>query len=134
MSARSPTLAFSRVPPPGTRPSCPVVPLAGLVLLRDVGLLASGFLVRYKSLPKPFSWPQYFDPSIPSAEIRPTLMSKLNTCLQIVLLAGTLAVPIAGLPVHWLPLVIMQWAVAGTTAWTGITYMWFHRQVIRYIK
>ncbi|CAG8520896.1 8382_t:CDS:2, partial [Scutellospora calospora] len=63
---------------------------------RDLGLILSAFYYRYISLPLPKTLPRYFDMSIPSAEIRPTLISKVNTTLQLVLMGTTLASPVFG--------------------------------------
>lgn len=103
------------------------------MLLRDGGLLLSGFYIRYKSLPRPFSWRSYFDPTIPSVLVTPSLVSKLNTGLQILLLGGSLLIPVIGLPGDWVPLQVLQWTVAGTTMWSGISYILHHRQVVRYL-
>lgn len=62
------------------------------------------------------------------------MVSKVNTVLQMMLLGGTLLVPVAGLPLDWMPLTMLQWSVAGTTLWSGFSYIWHHRQVIKYIK
>ena len=37
-----------------------VVPLVGLILLRDVSLLAGGVIRRYRSLPKPVTLSRFF--------------------------------------------------------------------------
>jgi cardiolipin synthase len=110
-----------------------IVPLAGLMLLRDGGLLLSGFYIRYKSLPRPLVWKDYFDPTVPSVLITPSLVSKINTGLQMVLLGGSLLIPIIGLQPDWLPLHVLQWTVAGTTLWSGLSYIRHHRQVVRYL-
>jgi hypothetical protein len=40
--------------------SATVVPLVGLILLRDVSLLAGGVIRRYRSLPKPVTLSRFF--------------------------------------------------------------------------
>ncbi|MBE7158438.1 MAG: hypothetical protein INR62_08415, partial [Rhodospirillales bacterium] len=75
---------------------------------------------------------------MPSAEVHPTTVSKYNTFLQLVLIGSTLALPVvtqggqyAGLLSEWAGLsdaalqsglVSYQWLVAGTTAWSGLSY------------
>lgn len=114
-------------------PNVSSVPLTGLILARDAGLLASGLVIRYRSLPRPFSWKDYFDPSIPSARVIPTMISKVNTVLQLALVGLTLLVPLADVPIDWPPLQCLQWTVAGTTLWSGLSYIGHHRQVIQFL-
>ncbi|KAL1793561.1 hypothetical protein ACET3X_008543 [Alternaria dauci] len=65
------------------------MPLAALILGRDVSLALSAFYYRYASLPAPKTIARYWDFSLPSAEVHPTTISKFNTFLQLSLL-GTL--------------------------------------------
>ena len=88
---------------------------------------------RYASLPPPKTFVRYWDFSIPSAEVHPTDISKWNTFLQLGLIGSTLVLPLltdAVLPgsigssdvhttVHGL-----QFLVAGTTLWSGASYLW----------
>ncbi|CAE6536531.1 unnamed protein product [Rhizoctonia solani] len=53
------------------------VPLAVIILGRDVLLSISAFYYRYISLPPPKTFERYWDFSIPSAEVRPTQISKV---------------------------------------------------------
>ena len=73
-----------------------IVPLAVIILGRDVLLSLSAFYIRYTSLPPPVSsvvqsicafahayigqktWSRYWDFSIPSAEVHPTSISKVR--------------------------------------------------------
>jgi phosphatidylglycerophosphate synthase len=80
-------------------------PLVTIILGRDLLLSVSALYIRYTSLPHPVShaivplcpklntlektWQCYWDFSIPSAEVRPTIISKLNTALQLLLLGST---------------------------------------------
>lgn len=80
------------------------LPLAGLVLLRDAGLMAASFVLRYYSL-KPHvgghvTWKQYWDFSLPSATVTPTTISKLNTFVQLATVFCSLAAPVVGLADH----------------------------------
>ncbi|CAD6575355.1 MAG: hypothetical protein TREMPRED_001362, partial [Tremellales sp. Tagirdzhanova-0007] len=70
-------------------------PLAVLILGRDVALSISAFYFRYISLPQPRTLRRYFDPSIPSAEVKPTQISKVNTLLQLLLMGLTTVSPLA---------------------------------------
>lgn len=65
-----------------------IVPLVLLIIGRDVALVISAFLIRYRSLPEPKTLARYWDPRLPSAKVQPTQVSKYNTFLQIILVAG----------------------------------------------
>ncbi|EMD91972.1 hypothetical protein COCC4DRAFT_74193 [Bipolaris maydis ATCC 48331] len=65
------------------------MPLACIILGRDVSLAISALYYRYASLPAPKTMARYWDFSLPSAEVHPTTVSKFNTFLQLSLL-GTL--------------------------------------------
>lgn len=97
--------------------------LAAIILGRDVGLAISAFYYRWISLPPPKTMTRYWDFSLPSAEVRPTLISKVNTALQLGLIGSTLALPV--LP-YELGAVMMgfQALVATTTIWSGASYVY----------
>jgi cardiolipin synthase len=116
------------------------VPLAAIILGRDVLLSLSAFYIRYSSLPSPVrrvkyvfnfsktllfdqkTFSRYWDFSLPSAEVRPTGISKVsipsfvshslphpaqvNTALQLLLMGMTTVTPILpiniGLQLHGL--------------------------------
>ncbi|RSH93026.1 hypothetical protein EHS25_008474 [Saitozyma podzolica] len=107
------TLAWSELLP---------VPLAILILGRDVALSISAFYFRYISLPHPRTLRRYFDPSITSAEVRPTQISKINTALQLLLMGVTTVSPLIQFSVAPF-LSALQWTVAGTTIWSGLSYL-----------
>lgn len=65
-----------------------IVPLVLLIIGRDVALVISAFIIRYRSLPEPKTFARYWDPRLPSAKVEPTQVSKYNTFLQIILVAG----------------------------------------------
>ncbi|KAM0372625.1 hypothetical protein ACHAPY_009649 [Fusarium culmorum] len=67
---------------------------AGIILGRDVGLAISAIYYRWISLPPPKTFARYWDFSLPSAEVRPTTISKYNTFLQLALVGVTTAAPI----------------------------------------
>ncbi|KAL8280938.1 hypothetical protein RQP46_006617 [Phenoliferia psychrophenolica] len=83
------------------------LPLAALILGRDVALSISAFYFRFASLPQPRTFSRYWDFSIPSAEVKPTELSKYNTALQLVLVGATTVAPL--LPVDLVfPLLCLQ--------------------------
>lgn len=92
--------AWSVIPIPHSFQSCqPVdpklildiaVPLAALILSRDALLGLFAFYYRYISLPAPKTLARYWDFSLPSAEVRPTGVSKVNTALQLALVGWTM--------------------------------------------
>ena len=111
--------------------------LATLILGRDASLALAAIYYRYASLPAPKTFRRYWDFSLPSAEVHPTTVSKYNTFLQLILIGSTLALPVvtqggayAGLlqnigiddaTLHN-GMTYFQWLVAGTTAWSGLSY------------
>ncbi|GAA5942345.1 hypothetical protein JCM10213_004145 [Rhodosporidiobolus nylandii] len=115
------------------------IPLAVLIIGRDVALSISAFYFRYASLPPPKTFTRYWDFSIPSASVHPTQISKYNTFLQLLLVGFTTITPL-------LPSVLMgvevgsvltglQWIVAGTTVWSGLSYVGSgSRAAVKYIK
>ncbi|EPQ56283.1 hypothetical protein GLOTRDRAFT_74874 [Gloeophyllum trabeum ATCC 11539] len=107
------------------------VPLAVIILGRDVALSLSAFYIRYTSLPAPKTWARYWDFSLPSAEVRPTEISKVNTALQLVLMGTTTISPLLPTDIS-LPLQGLQWIVAATTIWSGLSYV-FSKDAVRII-
>lgn len=69
--------------------------LASLILLRDVGLAFAAIYYRWISLPSPKTMARYWDFSLPSAEVKPTGVSKFNTFLQLVLVGTGMSLPVA---------------------------------------
>ena len=67
------------------------VPLAILILGRDIILGIAAIYYRYISLPPPKTVARYWDFSLPSAEVRPTEISKVNTALQLFLVGWTMS-------------------------------------------
>jgi cardiolipin synthase len=102
--------------------------LAVIILGRDIGLAISAIYYRYISLPPPKTFTRYWDFSLPSAEVRPTEISKWNTFFQIALIGWTVAMPAlrgwgAGLEVE-AALVGFQYFTAATTVWSGASYLY----------
>lgn len=82
--------------------------LAVIILGRDVGLAISAIYYRWISLPPPKTFARYWDFSLPSAEVRPTLISKVNTALQLGLVGLTTAAPVIPALDMATPLGVMQ--------------------------
>ncbi|KAL4874226.1 CDP-alcohol phosphatidyltransferase-domain-containing protein, partial [Aspergillus karnatakaensis] len=68
--------------------------LAVIILGRDVGLAISAIYYRWISLPPPKTMARYWDFSLPSAEVKPTGISKVNTALQLLLVGSAMALPV----------------------------------------
>lgn len=68
--------------------------LAVIILGRDVGLAISAIYYRWISLPPPKTMARYWDFSLPSAEVKPTEISKINTALQLVLVGTAIGLPV----------------------------------------
>lgn len=60
------------------------VALAVLIIGRDVALSISAFYFRYISLPEPKTLKRYWDFSIPSAEVKPTQISKVSRAASVI--------------------------------------------------
>jgi cardiolipin synthase len=73
--------------------------LAVIILGRDVGLAIAAIYYRWISLPPPKTFKRYWDFSLPSAEVRPTTISKYNTALQLALVGATTAMPLVSVDV-----------------------------------
>ncbi|SLM35739.1 cdp-diacylglycerol-glycerol-3-phosphate 3-phosphatidyltransferase [Lasallia pustulata] len=98
--------------------------LATIILGRDVLLGIAAIYYRYISLPPPKTLARYWDFSLPSAEVHPTGISKVNTALQLALIGGTVGMPlVTGVDLRGL-MVGMQYLVATTTVWSGASYIY----------
>ncbi|KAG5306664.1 CRLS1 synthase, partial [Acromyrmex insinuator] len=98
------------------------VPLTCLVVARDIVLVTAASYIRYRSLPPPKTLARYFDPTHATVQLAPTLTSKLNTGIQLSLVAGTLAAPIY----HFIDHPILQclcYITAFTTIAGGVSYL-----------
>ncbi|XP_012224026.1 probable cardiolipin synthase (CMP-forming) [Linepithema humile] len=98
------------------------VPLACLVVTRDIALVTAASYIRYRSLPPPKTLARYFDPTHATVQLAPTLTSKLNTGVQLTLVAGTLAAPVY----HFVGHPILQclcYVTAITTIAGGVSYL-----------
>jgi cardiolipin synthase len=91
---------------------------------------------RYASLPVPKTFMRYWDFSLPSAEVHPTQISKWNTFLQLGLIGCTVVTPLV-ISADFLPAIDIetglqrfQYLVAGTTLWSGASYLWTRDAVV----
>lgn len=69
--------------------------LVSLILMRDIGLGIAAIYYRWISLPPPKTMARYWDFSLPSAEVKPTDISKFNTFLQLILVGAGMGLPVA---------------------------------------
>jgi cardiolipin synthase len=102
--------------------------LAVIVLGRDVALAISAIYFRWISLPPPKTMARYWDFSLPSAEVHPTEISKINTLLQLLLVGNAMLLPVlpVGLVEAWNLWGVMEgwyYLVGGTTVWSGLSYI-----------
>ncbi|KAF5280872.1 hypothetical protein FQR65_LT03021 [Abscondita terminalis] len=101
-----------------------LIPLAltGLIITRDALLMSAGFIIRYRSLPPPRTIGRYFDVTHATAQLAPTLISKINTGVQLLLVGSTLAAPVFHFVDH--PMLQSLWYLtAVTTVAGGLSYV-----------
>ncbi|KAI1367805.1 CDP-alcohol phosphatidyltransferase-domain-containing protein [Xylaria arbuscula] len=106
--------------------------LATIILGRDVGLGISAIYYRWISLPPPKTFTRYWDFSLPSAEVRPTTISKYNTFLQLGLMGATMVAPVMALELGT-AMTAFQYLVATTTVWSGLSYV-FSKDAVRILS
>ncbi|KAG0040734.1 hypothetical protein BGZ82_010552 [Podila clonocystis] len=99
------------------------IPIAGIILGRDAGLILASFYYRYISLPEPKTFKRYWDFSIPSAEVRPTMISKVNTAIQMGYICLSLLAPVFDFTGH-IGLDYLGYTCAATTIWSGASYVY----------
>ncbi|KIY70544.1 hypothetical protein CYLTODRAFT_370758 [Cylindrobasidium torrendii FP15055 ss-10] len=116
---------------------CLPVPLAVIIVGRDVLLSLSAFWIRYTSLPAPKTFSRYWDFSIPSAEVNPTGISKVNTALQLLLMGSTTVAQILPAIIGIIDMNVFltgfQWLVGSTTIASGLSYI-FSSTAVRIIR
>ncbi|TIB70448.1 hypothetical protein E3Q22_03205 [Wallemia mellicola] len=118
------------------------LPLAVIILGRDVGLSLSAFYIRYASLSEPKTFKRYWDFSIPSAEVKPTNISKVEdeygeckrwlTTITLILMGATTVSPLIGFDTAIL-LQSLQWTVGGTTIASALSYI-RNKNAVRYLN
>ncbi|KAJ7491998.1 CDP-alcohol phosphatidyltransferase-domain-containing protein [Mycena latifolia] len=107
------------------------LPLTAIILGRDALLSLSAFYIRYTSLAPPKTFARYWDFSLPSAEVRPTEISKVNTALQLLLMGATTISPLIPMDVS-VGLQGLQMVVGVTTVWSGLSYV-FSKDAVRLV-
>ena len=96
--------------------------LTAFVISRDGILVLWSMWVRYKTLPEPKCLSQFFDVTLATAEIKPSLMSKVNTGVQLAVISSAISAPVLGFVGH--PLLPALYAAAAvTTLWSGVGYI-----------
>jgi len=70
--------------------------LSAMVICRDLFLITAGFVIRFVSLPPPKTLSRYFDATHVTAKLEPTLISKVNTAVQLLAIGASLGAPIWG--------------------------------------
>ncbi|KAJ7105463.1 hypothetical protein C8R43DRAFT_1046381 [Mycena crocata] len=108
------------------------LPLTVIILGRDALLSLSAFYIRYTSLAPPKTFARYWDFSLPSAEVRPTDISKVNTALQLLLMGASTVSPLIPMDTT-LGLQGLQVVVGITTVWSGLSYI-FSKDAVRLVS
>lgn len=110
--------------------------LVGLMLFRDVGLMATSFYLRYTSLKPhvdgPVTLKQYWDFSHPTVVVHPSSISKLNTVVQFALISASICAPVFSFVDHP-ALQALWWITATTTFASGVSYL-TSKTAIEYIQ
>uniref|UniRef100_K7GGW6 Cardiolipin synthase (CMP-forming) n=1 Tax=Pelodiscus sinensis TaxID=13735 RepID=K7GGW6_PELSI len=109
------------------------VPLTTLIILRDIVLIAAVFYVRYKTLSPPRTLSRYFNPCYATAQLKPTFISKMNTVVQLILVAASLAAPVF----NYVDSIYLQtlWCItAFTTASSAYSYYHYGRKTVQVIN
>ncbi|RCN44678.1 putative CDP-diacylglycerol--glycerol-3-phosphate 3-phosphatidyltransferase [Ancylostoma caninum] len=97
--------------------------LTAVVLSRDVCLIVGGFYKRYRTMEPPYTLQRFFNPEVSSMQVVPTLMSKVNTVLQLSVIAGSLCIPVFHLGEFSTQLATgLYWVTAFTTVYSGLQY------------
>ncbi|XP_032760167.1 LOW QUALITY PROTEIN: cardiolipin synthase (CMP-forming) [Rattus rattus] len=109
------------------------VPLTYMIISRDVMLIAAVFYVRYRTLPTPRTLAKYFNPCYATARLKPTFISKVNTAVQLILVAASLAAPVFNYA-DSIYLQILWCCTAFTTAASAYSYYHYGRKTVQVIK
>ncbi|KAG7512404.1 hypothetical protein JOB18_028368 [Solea senegalensis] len=105
-------------------------PLTALVIFRDIGLIAAVFWIRYKTVPPPVTLGKFFNPCYTTAQLKPTLFSKMNTAIQLLLVAASLAAPVFQYT-DSVALQCLWYVTAVTTTASGYSYWHYGRKTVR---
>ncbi|XP_073409976.1 cardiolipin synthase (CMP-forming) [Dendrobates tinctorius] len=109
------------------------VPLTVMIILRDVALIGAVFYVRYKTLPPPRTLGRYFNPCHATAQLEPTFISKMNTAVQLILVAASLAAPVF----NYVDSAYLQalWCItAFSTVASGYSYYHYGRKTVKVLN
>ncbi|XP_062427427.1 cardiolipin synthase (CMP-forming) [Rhea pennata] len=109
------------------------VSLTSMIILRDVALIAAVFYVRYKTLSPPRTLSRYFNPCYATAQLKPTFISKMNTAVQLILVAASLAAPVF----NYVDSIYLQtlWCItAFTTVSSAYSYYYYGRKTVQVIN
>nr|XP_003476449.2 cardiolipin synthase (CMP-forming) [Cavia porcellus] len=109
------------------------VPLTYMIISRDVMLIAAVFYVRYRTLPTPRTLAKYFNPCYATARLKPTFISKVNTAVQLILVAASLAAPVFNYA-DSVYLKMLWYFTAFTTAASAYSYYHYGRKTVQVIK
>ncbi|KAF7469810.1 cardiolipin synthase (CMP-forming) [Marmota monax] len=109
------------------------VPLTYMIISRDVMLIAAVFYVRYRTLPTPRTLAKYFNPCYATARLKPTFISKVNTAVQLILVAASLAAPVFNYG-DSIYLRMLWYFTAFTTAASAYSYYHYGRKTVQVIK
>ncbi|KAG8443704.1 hypothetical protein GDO86_009033 [Hymenochirus boettgeri] len=109
------------------------VPLTIMIILRDIVLIAAVFYVRYKTLPPPRTVSRYFNPCYATAHLEPTFISKMNTAVQLILVAASLAAPVF----NYVDSIYLQtlWVITAiTTGASAYSYYHYGQQTVKVLN
>ncbi|XP_006870465.1 PREDICTED: cardiolipin synthase [Chrysochloris asiatica] len=109
------------------------VSLTYMIISRDIMLIAAVFYVRYRTLPTPRTLAKYFNPCYATARLKPTFISKVNTAVQLILVAASLAAPVFNYA-DSIYLQILWCFTAFTTAASAYSYYHYGRKTVQVIK
>uniref|UniRef100_A0AAV2JJI8 Cardiolipin synthase (CMP-forming) n=1 Tax=Knipowitschia caucasica TaxID=637954 RepID=A0AAV2JJI8_KNICA len=107
--------------------------LTALVISRDIGLIAAVFWVRYKTVPPPVTLAKFFNPCYTTAQLKPTFFSKMNTAIQLFLVAASLAAPVFQYTDSTM-LQCLWFITAVTTTASGYSYWHYGRKTVKLLN
>ncbi|CAB4056570.1 CRLS [Lepeophtheirus salmonis] len=96
--------------------------LTCLIVSRDLLLIYAGLYIRYMAVSSPFTIQKYLDLRNPIAQIKPPMVSKANTLIQLTLIGAALASPVFGYTDHYTLKGLMGLTAATTFASALIKY------------
>ncbi|XP_065055383.1 cardiolipin synthase (CMP-forming)-like [Rhopilema esculentum] len=109
------------------------VSLCALIVGRDIGIMSAVAYLRYTTVPKPLTLPKFFDVNLPTVQMKPTFISKVNTALQLGLVGLCMSAPVFGFTESsWLHAYL--YFVGATTVLSGLSYVVKGSQTFRVLK